>query len=158
MILVSSCLLNLNTRYDGKSNNNSILMEYSLFGKFIPVCPEQLGGLSTPRNPAEISGGTGEDVLAGTAKVINSKDEDVTLNFIKGAEEVLKIIKTIPVTAAILKEKSPSCGVYFIYDGSFNSVKTTGIGVTAALLKSLNIPIYSGNEITDELLKKLLKE
>ncbi len=156
MILVSSCLLNLNTRYDGISNENPLLIRYSSCGKFIPICPEQLGGLPTPRKPAEITGGDGKDVLAGSAKVFNTSKEDLTLNFIKGSEEVLKILKIIPVTAAILKEKSPSCGVNYIYDGSFSSVKIKGAGVTAALLKNLNIPVYSEDETDEELLEKLI--
>jgi uncharacterized protein YbbK (DUF523 family) len=156
MILVSSCLLGLNTRYDGISNDNPLLIRYCRCGKFIPICPEQLGGLPTPRKPAEITGGDGNQVLSGSAKIFSTSKEDVTLNFIKGSEEVLKILKIIPVTAAILKERSPSCGANYIYDGSFNSIKIKGAGVTAALLKTLNIPVYSEEEIDEKLLKKLV--
>lgn len=156
MILVSACLLGLNTRYDGVSNKNPLLMEYALYGKFHPICPEQLGGLSTPRTPAEIVGGEGIDVINGSAKVLSYDKEDITESFINGSEEVLKLIRTMPITAVILKEKSPSCGVHFIYNGDFNSIKKSGSGVTAAALKNLDVPVYSENEITRELMEELL--
>lgn len=126
-------------------------------GKFIPACPEQLGGLSTPRPPAEIVVGSGEDVLNGKTKVITISGEDITMQFIKGAEETLKITNAFPIKAAILKERSPSCGVHQIYDGSFNNILKKGQGLTTAILKKENIPVYSEEELTKELLEELLK-
>lgn len=158
MILVSSCLLGLDTKYNGNSNANELLIEYCCYGKFIPVCPEQLGGLSTPRAASEIIGGCGEDVLKGRCRVMSDSGVDETKEYIKGAEEVIKIVKMFPVKAAILKQRSPSCGNKQIYDGTFSGRKIDGEGVTAALLRKHNIPVYSEEDITRELLEKLIFE
>lgn len=158
MIIVSSCLLGLNTKYDGKSNAHALLQKYSSLAKYIPVCPEQLGGLPTPRVPVEIINGTGQDVLSGRCAAQGEEGQVVTSEFILGAKEVLKIIEMVKVTAAILKERSPSCGVNHIYDGSFSHQIISGQGVTAALLKEHNIPIYSEEELTEERLLELLGE
>ncbi|HBW38648.1 DUF523 domain-containing protein [Desulfosporosinus sp. BICA1-9] len=157
MIIVSACLLGLNTKYDGKAHTHAMLQKYSTKGKFIPVCPEQLGGLPTPRVPVEIIGGTGQGVLSGDCVAQGEQGEVVTSEFILGAKEVLKIVELVPVTAAILKERSPSCGVNCIYDGSFSHRIISGQGVTAALLKEHNIPIYSEEELTEERLVELLE-
>lgn len=158
MILVSSCLLGINSKYDGTTKNqNSLLMKYSYLGKYLPVCPEQLGGLQTPRAPVEIINGSGEDVLNGLAETKNNRGQDVTGELIKGAKQLQYISEIIPITAAILKEGSPSCGVNEIYDGSFNHLKKEGQGVAAAILSQKGIPIYSEEEITEELLLKLLQ-
>lgn len=156
MIIVSACLLGLNSRYDGEANAHTLLQKYSVRGKFIPVCPEQLGGLPTPRIPVEIINGTGQDVLAGRSAVQGEQGDIVTPQFIQGAKEVLKIVEMFRVSAAILKERSPSCGVNYIYDGSFSHRRMPGQGVTAALLKEYNIPIYSEEDLTEELLKELI--
>ncbi len=103
-------------------------------GKAIPVCPEQLGGLATPRPTAEISGGTGADVLEGRAEVRTSSGADVTDNFTRGAREALSIAKAAGAREAILKAKSPSCGCGLIYDGTFSGRLVEGNGVTAELL------------------------
>lgn len=158
MILVSSCLMGLDTRYDGKANTSELLVRYSGEGKFIPICPEQFGGLSTPREPSEIVQGSGLDVLQGDCRVINKNNMDVTLNFVAGAQQVLRIIRMIPVSAAILKERSPSCGVYEIYDGTFLHSIRKGQGVTSSLLRKQGIPLYNEKELTEELLLDLLKK
>jgi uncharacterized protein YbbK (DUF523 family) len=158
MIIVSACLLGLNTKYDGKTNAYALLQKYSALGKFIPVCPEQLGGLPTPRVPVEISEGTGQDVLLGRGIVRGAQGEAVTSQFIQGATEVLKIVRMFKVTAAILKERSPSCGVNYIYDGSFTHLVKPGQGVTAALLQEQDLPIYSEEDLTEERLKELLSD
>lgn len=158
MIIVSACLLGLNTKYDGKTNEHALLQKYTAMAKFIPVCPEQLGGLPTPRVPVEIIDGTGQEVLCGRCVIQGEHGEVVTSEFILGAKEVLKIIKMVTVTAAILKERSPSCGVNCIYDGSFSHQIKSGQGVTAALLKQHNIPIYSEEELTEERLVELLRD
>ncbi|MDR3542471.1 MAG: DUF523 domain-containing protein [Desulfosporosinus sp.] len=158
MIIISACLLGLNTKYDGSTNAQALLQKYSAAGKFIPVCPEQLGGLSTPRVPVEIIGGTGQDVLRGRCEVQGKQGEVVTSEFIQGANEVIKIVEMVKVTAAILKERSPSCGVNYIYDGNFSHQIKSGQGVTAALLREHKIPIYSEEDLTEEMLIALLGE
>ncbi len=158
MIIVSACLLGLNTKYDGKTNAHLLLLKYSSSGKFIPVCPEQLGGLPTPRSPMEIVAGTGQDVLAGRCVVQGERGDVVTSEFVLGAKEVLKIVDIVTVTAAILKERSPSCGVNYVYDGSFSHQIKSGQGVTAAILKEHNIPVYSEEDLTEELLLDLLRD
>ncbi len=158
LIIVSSCLLGMHAKYDGSiSNKNELLQKYSHLGRFIPVCPEQLGGLPTPRPPAEITEGSGESVLEGKARVRNILGEDISSRFVKGAEQLLYIAKAFPVKAAILKERSPSCGVHGIYDGNFSGSAKKGRGVAAALLKQNKIPVYSEEELTEELLRKLLE-
>ena len=156
MIMVSSCLLGIYSRYDGGANTIPLLTKYLKTGKILPICPEQLGGLATPRRPVEIAGGAGVDVLDGSAKAITPDGDDVSSSFVKGAQEVLAIARAFPVTAAILKERSPSCGVHKIYDGSFNHVVREGQGVTAGLLRQLGVPLYSEDDLTEELLQKLL--
>lgn len=132
IIIVSACLLGINTRYDGKDAFCQAVID-ELKGKtIIPVCPEQLGGLSTPRPRSEIIGGEGKDVLEGRANVKVEFGGDVSDKFTKGAKEVLKIAKLTGATKAFLKEKSPSCGVDTIRRGK---ECVHGSGVTAALLK-----------------------
>lgn len=155
MILVSACLLGLNTRYDGGNNAKELLLQYEHLGKFIPICPEVIGGLPTPRQPAEIVNGDGATVLAEQAKVVDSSGKDVTKEFLAGAKDTAKLLSTNSIKAAILKERSPSCGVHQIYDGLFSKNKKAGQGVTAALLRQLNLPIYSEEELTEELLQQL---
>ncbi|AEF94011.1 protein of unknown function DUF523 [Desulfotomaculum nigrificans CO-1-SRB] len=157
MILVSACLLGIRAKYDGGDNTVNKLVNLCATGKVIPVCPEQLGGLTTPRPAAEIKGGSGADVLKGMARVYNKEGVDVTESFIIGAQEILKICRLYSVKAAILKERSPSCGCNMIYDGTFQSVRLPGQGVAAALLAANAIPVYSEEELTDELLAHLVK-
>jgi uncharacterized protein YbbK (DUF523 family) len=111
--------------------------------KAIPICPEVLGGLSIPREPAEIVGGEGEHLLDGHAKVITNNGIDVTEQFMKGANETLKIALDLKATMVVLKERSPSCGSSMIYSGEFNGNKKRGTGVTAALLKRNGIQVLS---------------
>jgi uncharacterized protein YbbK (DUF523 family) len=129
-------------RYDGKSGPDENVIALSKKEALIPVCPEQLGGMPTPRAPAEAEG-SGEEVLSGKAKVINKNGEDVSSSFIKGAEEVLSIAKLFGIKEAILRQKSPSCGSGRIYDGSFTGRIVKGDGVTTALLKRSGIKVVS---------------
>ena len=124
--LVSACLIGLCTRYDGKTKENAHCIEKLAHSFWIPICPEQLGGLPTPRESADISGGDGADVLAGTARVITQSGIDLTEEFIRGAHQVLQIARLQNVQAIFLKGRSPSCAV----GGK--------IGVTAALLQAAN--------------------
>lgn len=104
--LISACLLGLNTRYDGESNPETVFLEMVKTGEAIPFCPEQAGGLPTPRDPSEIIGGDGRDVLKGKARVITDKGQDVTEKFLKGAKETCKLAKLLGVDKAILKSKA----------------------------------------------------
>lgn len=139
--LVSACLLGERCRYDGRGKPNQELISLSK-NELIPVCPELLGGPTTPRSPAEIvGGGDGHDVLEGRAKVMSKDGRDVTGYFVKGAYAALEIAKKENATEAYLKSKSPSCGCGKIYDGTFSGKLKTGDGVTAALLKKNGIKV-----------------
>ena len=157
MILVSACLLGHRIRYDGGSNNIALLMEQAKHTQFIAFCPEIMGGLPTPRPAAEITSGSGEDVLNGQSMVLDKNGKDVTSFFICGAEKTIQLANEHNITAAILKQRSPSCGSRQIYDGTFSRRTKAGMGVTAALLHKLAIPLYSEEDITPELLQELLK-
>ncbi len=161
MILISACLLGVNCKYNGKNNFKDRISKHLKNKRIIPICPEQLGGLPTPRPSAEIEGGDGQDVLNGKATVINREGKDVTEEFIKGAYEVLKLAKILGTTKAILRSKSPSCGVGKIYNGKFDGTLTEGDGVTAALLKSEGIEVYNDEDsffIIDKIDKEKPKE
>ncbi|MGM9858973.1 MAG: ECF transporter S component [Bacilli bacterium] len=142
-LLISSCLLGNNCRYDGKNNKIKKLNELKKYYELVPVCPEVDGGLPTPRIPSEIS----------NDKVINKEYEDNTSYFKKGAEIALSICKEQNITKALLKSNSPSCGSNKIYDGTFTSTLIDGDGVTAKLLKENQIKVFTENDI-DELLPK----
>lgn len=150
MILVSACLAGLNVRYDGGHQLNEAIREIVTNGKGITVCPEVLGGLQTPREPAEIVNGSGDDVLSGVAKVVTISGKDVTKQFIDGAYVTLKQALAVQATTVILKENSPSCGSTMIYDGTFSNKKLAGIGVTAALLRKNGIRVLNEKDM-DEL-------
>ncbi|CCQ92377.1 conserved hypothetical protein [[Clostridium] ultunense Esp] len=150
MILVSACLAGLRTRYDGGDNLQEKVLQWVREGKAVLACPEQLGGLSTPRLPAEIVGGSGEDVLDGKARVMDMEGNDVTDAFLKGAEETLRIARMYGCKGAVLKESSPSCGSTLIYDGTFSRHKIPGQGVTAALLRRNGVEVFSEKDLSEE--------
>lgn len=133
MEVVSACLAGINCRYDGKSKPCKKVIELVRKGKAIPVCPEQLGGLTTPRVPTEQKGN----------KVITKKGKDFTKEFNKGARESLKIAKLYKCKEAILKSKSPSCGCGEIYDGTFTGKLIKGDGVFTRLLKKNKIKVIT---------------
>lgn len=143
-ILVSACLLGINCRYDGSNGRNEAVLglmdEYSL----IPVCPEQLGGLETPREPAERKSEEGQD-----HRVVDRSGRDVTAFFQRGAEETLKLGMLFGCRRAILKERSPSCGHGVIYDGTFSGHKISGSGVTAMLLEENGITVTGESGIRE---------
>jgi uncharacterized protein YbbK (DUF523 family) len=143
MKLVSACFAGIQCRYDAKSVPAEQIMALVRAGQAVPICPEQAGGLPTPRPPAEIIGGTGDDVLDGKARVVDIMGNDVTEAFIAGAQEALALAQRIGATEAILKERSPSCGSCHIYDGQFKGQKVPGHGVTAALLRRHGIQVAS---------------
>lgn len=148
MIITSACLLGFNCRYDGRSRPDELLLPPPLNRILIPVCPEQMGGLPTPRVRSEIEGGDGFDVLEGKAQVITATGEDVTGNFLKGAEEVLRFMKLTGSSVAILTDKSPSCGVEHIKK---NGVTVPGSGVTSALIMKNGFEVISSERIADRM-------
>lgn len=136
-ILVSGCLLGIACRYDGKSKPYAPVIELTDKYNLIPFCPEVIGGLPTPRPPAEIVGN----------KVLNLECMDVTEQYKKGAQEALHIAKLYKCKYAILKEKSPSCGSGLIHNGKFDGGLTSGDGITARLLKKNGIIVLGESEI-----------
>ncbi|WP_416292407.1 DUF523 domain-containing protein [Paenibacillus illinoisensis] len=141
--LVSSCLAGVACRYNGTASLDEKIQELVAQEQAMMVCPELLGGFSTPREPAEIVGGTGKDVLAGTAQVMERGGRDVTDLYIKGAYQTLEWAKKLDVTCIVLKEFSPSCGTQAIYDGRFANHKVQGEGVTSALLRQEGYEVIS---------------
>jgi len=137
MKLCSACLLGIKCRYDGTSKLNDKVMALSKKEILIPVCPEQLGGLPTPRIPSEQKGN----------RVFAKDGKDVTSQFKRGAEETLKIAKMLKIKEAILKQKSPSCGCGEIYDGTFSGKMIKGDGVTSKLLKANGIKVISEEDL-----------
>lgn len=138
-VLVSACLLGVNCRYNGVPVEDRAVTELLKREDItlIPVCPEQLGGLPTPRKPSERKGDL----------VVSSEGEDRTEAFAKGAEEALRIAKLYGCEAAVLKERSPSCGNKEVYDGSFTGTLVPGEGVTAELLRRNGVKVFGESEI-----------
>ena len=134
MILVSGCLLGLNCKYNGGNNDNAAVHKFLEGKEYVIFCPERASGLPAPRLPSEIRGG----------KVYSKAGDDVTAEFTAGAEKALAFCKTHGVTQAILKARSPSCGVHAVYDGTFTGKVIPGMGVTARLLAE------NGIELMDE--------
>jgi uncharacterized protein YbbK (DUF523 family) len=139
MYIVSACLCGINCKYNGRNNLNPAVLKLVKEGKAIPVCPEQLGGLPTPRIPSERKNG----------KVINKEGIDVTKNFQDGSNEVLKLCKELNIKTCILKSKSPSCGYGEIYDGNFNGTLVKGNGVLTDMLIDNGIEVISSDKIDD---------
>jgi len=139
LILVSACLAGVNCKYNGKNNLNPDILKLVEEGRAILVCPEQLGGLATPRNPSEIVNN----------KVIMNDGTDVTNQYMKGANETLRLAKLYKINKAILKAKSPSCGNKKIYDGTFTGNLIEGYGVTAKLLLQNGITVINEEEFSD---------
>jgi len=137
MKIVSACLAGINCSYDGSSRPCSKVIALVKAGKAIPVCPEQLGGLSTPRTEAQCKDG----------RVITIDGDDVTEQFNKGVEEALKVVKIAQCDSAILKVRSPSCGNGKIYDGTFTKTLIDGDGLFAQLLKKEGITIETEEEM-----------
>jgi len=146
MYIISACLCGVNCKYSGQNNLNERCLKLFREGKAVLVCPEQLGGLQTPRNPVELMN-TASEVADGEGKALSNKGEDVTKQFLNGAYETLKIAKELGATKAILKEGSPSCGSNFVYDGTFNGNKIKGKGITAYILESQGITVFSDEDL-----------
>ena len=148
MIIVSACLLGIKCRYNGESRPDEDLLSSVSKELFIPVCPEQLGGLPTPRVPSEIITGDGFDVLDGRSGIVDTTGRDVTDCFLRGANEIMRIVELLGISTAIMKEKSPSCGVCHI---KRNESIIRGSGVTSALLTQKSIRVISSDRIIDML-------
>lgn len=141
MILVSACLVGINCKYSGGNNYNQKIFDLVKEGKAIPICPEQLGGLNTPRKPVELK------VINGKRYAIDNEGNDLTENFERGALEVLNLAKNLNINKAILQPRSPSCGVNKIYSGNFDNKLVDGNGILAELLKKNGIDVLTPNEI-----------
>ena len=137
-ILVSACLLGVCCRYDGQSKACPAALELLKHHELIPICPEQLGGLPTPRPPAEIQGN----------RVINRERTDVTAQYQKGAEETTRLYQVLGCDCAVLKARSPSCGCGEVYDGSFSGTLVPGDGITAQALKRRGVRVLTEETLT----------
>jgi len=159
-ILVSACLLGARVRYHGgdAACDHPILRGWADEGRLIAVCPEQEGGLPTPRPPAEIvltpsdrtqsrSGGGGRAVIAGTALVRTAAGDDITADFCRGAYRTLDVVKQHNIRIAVLKEGSPSCSSTTVFDGSFSGTRVAGVGVTTALLEAHGVRVFNETEL-----------
>ena len=136
-ILVSACLLGVDCKYSGGNNYNEKVLKYLKDYEVIPICPEIMGGLSTPRPPSERIHN----------KVINNQNIDVTNEYTKGANETLKLAKLFNIKKALLKAKSPSCGKGTIYDGTFTGTLVEGNGVTVELLEKHDIKVITEQDL-----------
>ena len=150
IILVSACLVGCRSRYDAAipTGLDERLQRWRKNGLVLPFCPETAGGLPTPRPSAEISGGTGKEVLAGNGKVLTCTGADVTASFITGARLTLAAVHHYAIHAALLKDGSPSCGTTRIYDGCFQGRTVSGQGVAAALLAAHNVSLFNEHDLT----------
>ncbi len=136
-LLVSACLMGLRTRYDGQDSLSQGVLALSGRHVLVPVCPEQLGGLPTPRPPCEIIRG----------RVMNLDGRDCTEAFVKGAEQAMAVFRLCGCQAAVLKQNSPSCGKAMVYDGSFSEILVPGIGLFARKLLNAGIRVFGEDEI-----------
>jgi uncharacterized protein YbbK (DUF523 family) len=141
MIGISACLGGICCRYDGKAKEIKALKELVAAKQAVVICPEVIGGLPTPREPAEIVNGDGFDVWQKQAQVLTVSGMDVTQQFRQGAIAAYEELKNQGITTIILKEGSPSCGSQRIYDGSFSGITKAGVGVAAAYFMKQGINV-----------------
>ena len=146
MYIISACLCGVNCKYNGKNNTSERCLKLFREGKAVLVCPEQLGGLQTPRDPVELDNAANE-IIEGNGKAITNNGEDVTKQFLNGAYETLKIAQELGATKAILKDGSPSCGCNFVYDGTFSGNKIKGKGITVQILENEGITVFSDEDL-----------
>lgn len=148
--VVSACLLGRNCKYTGGNNFNSRVAAFVRGKEYIAICPELDGGLGVPRPPAEIVGGNGGDVLDGWAAVVTNDGADVSREFCQGAATAVAAARSLGAQAALLKERSPSCGVSQLYSGRFDGDVRRGRGVAAAALARAGIRLYSEENLPGE--------
>ena len=149
-LLISACLLGVACNHEGRGSPRAVVDELALHYRLVPVCPEVLGGLPTPRAAAELVGGDGADVLAGPdsadsarARVVTVDGDDVTAAYRRGAEAAVTLARAVGATRAVLKARSPSCGTAAVYDGTFSRRLVPGRGVTAAALAAAGLEVGS---------------
>ena len=151
-ILISPCLLGIRTRWDESCDEIDELINLVKSGQAVFLCPEQIGGLTTPREPSEIEPGkTAADVFMGEAKVLTNTGKDVTEQFAVGAQRILDFCQEMRIEIAILKSNSPSCGSIQTYDGTFSDTKIPGKGTTAELLEQNGIKVYNEKNFRDSI-------
>lgn len=149
-ILVSACLVGAPVRYDGRAKDpdSDLLRLWADEGRLVPLCPELAGGFAVPRAPAEIApGGSGADVLDGTARIHDRSGQDVTAGFLDGAAAAVQLVQATACRFALLTEGSPSCGVARIHAGRFDGVMRPGEGVVSAALRQAGVHVFSHEEI-----------
>ena len=144
MYLVSACLAGFNTRYDGTNSLDERIRTLVASGRAVPVCPEQLAGLPTPRTPLEFETGNGRDLLDGKSKAVGGDGKDYTEALIKGAGEAVRIAGLYGIKEAILKDGSPSCGVTYVY---CSGKRRQGRGVAAEALARQGIKVKTGDSL-----------
>jgi len=144
-LLISACLLGVACNHEGRGSPREVVDELARHYRLVPVCPEVLGGLPTPRAAAELTGGDGADVLAGAegARVVNIAGDDVTAAYRRGAEAAVAVARAVGARRAVLKARSPSCGSAAVYDGTFSRRLVPGRGVTAAALAAAGLEVGS---------------
>lgn len=143
VILVSACLLGVACRYNGTSRKHDDVISMLEGKRFVPICPESLSGLPVPREPAEFDKGDGTTLKSGRTRIIMRDGTDVTREFMRGATETLKIVRLVGAHEAILKDRSPSCGVHQVYN---KGKLVTGIGCLTAMLIEQGIHVRSEKE------------
>lgn len=155
-LLICTCLLDIACPYNGKLAKKRLdtLALADAYYHFVPVCPEQAGGLSTPRKPAEIKGGDGFDVLNNHALVKTEGGENFTDYFIRGAQAVLEIARVTHATGMVTQRRSPSCSCNGIYDGTFSHTLIPGMGVCAALLQQNDMELIEVDRFEKDILNK----
>ena len=144
-LVISACLLGVACNHEGQGSPRAVVDELARHYRLVPVCPEVLGGLPTPRAAAELTGGDGGDILAGAegARVVNVDGDDVTAAYRRGAEAAVAVARAVGARRAVLKARSPSCGSAAVYDGTFNRRLVPGRGVTAAALAAAGLEVGS---------------
>ncbi|AEG60949.1 DUF523 domain-containing protein [Desulforamulus ruminis] len=164
MILVSACLAGVKCKYHGGDNRVEEIAGLVERGKAIALCPEELGGMGTPREPVDIETEDGFAVLAGTSRCLSEDGQDVTDLFVRGAQKVLEMALEAGIQLAILKERSPSCGSSKIYNRTLEDhaadrrTLVPGMGVTAALLTQHSIKVISEEKLTRQILQDIAEE
>ena len=150
-LVISACLLGVACNHEGRGSHRPVVDELARHYTLVPVCPEVLGGLPTPRAAAELIGGDGADVLAGTgeARVVNIDGEDVTAAYRRGAEAAVTLALATGARRAVLKARSPSCGSSAVYDGTFSRRLVPGTGVTAAALRGAGLEVGSEEDAAE---------
>lgn len=147
-ILVSACLLGTCCNHEGRGSLRQLVQDLAAGARLVPICPEVVGGLTTPRAAAELVGGDGSAVLAGAARVQNADGRDVTDAYLRGAEAAVALATAVGATRAVLKARSPSCGSVDVYDGTFTRTLRPGVGVTAAALRAAGVEVVTEEQLS----------